>query len=78
MPGLKLDKKLWRRIPYFKWLFLSLPLVIFLNGNGKVQGSNPVFKKSDSGGISNKTKFEWELWCKQELQISDPCTQHGT
>lgn len=69
MPGLKLTGKLWR-IPYFQWLFLSLPLVIFVNGNGKVQGNHPVFKKFDYGGISNKTKFELELWCELELYLS--------
>lgn len=70
MPGLKLDKKLLEKSPLFKWLFLSSPLAIFPNGNGKVQGNNPVFFKSDYGGISNKTEFELELRCNLGLHLS--------
>lgn len=70
MPGLKLDKKLLEKSPLFKWLFLSLPLAIFPNGNGKVQGNTPVFFKSDYGGISNKTEFELELWGNLGLHLS--------
>lgn len=53
-------------------------------GMEKYKATIQSLKKSDHGGISNKTKFELELWCKmglhlsRRLQVSDSCTQHAT
>lgn len=57
--NLSFKKTLWRVIS-FRWLFLSLPLVLFLNENGKLKKKQSSFFLIIMLGSLIKLNFELE------------------